>query len=513
MAVAGEGKGLSDDQRMSWPWLLPVAVASILAVVQAVIAGEVLHDDCYITLTYARNIAAGNGFVYNGGEPCLGTTTPLCTLWFALVKFVLPTADLPQVARMTGTVCWIASGWLIVAFRRHLRLSAAEAGLVAAAIVAAGNVRFIGMESPAFVAMVMLIAGMLARCLRAGAGAFDLGVVGLLVGLAQLVRGEGALLGAIAAATQYLHARRVARWGRMRALWSTWPLAVGFALVLGAWAAYALPTFGHVLPDTLEVKQLQASSRLFHGFRYMFLCEWLPNTETQFRLGEPGYLNPWFVLAAAGAVIAATKRRRLLPLPVFAMALLLGYSLLGVSGYHWYVYPVWQIAHALAALALARLLERVFGARAVWSQIAVATLYLIVIAWPRTVEAARGPIEERQDAYLGLADWLREHVREDERVAVTEVGCVGYFGERRILDLCGLVSPEIVPFLRERDLPGGLFALRPEWYVLINEFAWIDGAAVRDPRFLRQYEKVTEMPGPWASPIFVYRRRDLAAGR
>jgi hypothetical protein len=114
---------------------------------------------------------------------------------------------------------------------------------------------------------------------------------------------------------------------------------------------------------------------------------------------------------------------------------------------------------------------------------------------------------------VGRADWRRYPVRADARVAVTEVGCVGYFGERRILDLCGLVSPEIVPFLRERDLPGGLFALRPEWYVLINEFAWIDGAAVRDPRFLRQYEKVTEMPGPWASPIFVYRRRDLAAGR
>jgi hypothetical protein len=41
------------------------------------------YDDPYITYRYARNIATGQGFVYNPGERVLSTTTPLFTLLLA----------------------------------------------------------------------------------------------------------------------------------------------------------------------------------------------------------------------------------------------------------------------------------------------------------------------------------------------------------------------------------------------------------------------------------------------
>ena len=34
-------------------------------------------DDTYITFRYALNLASGFGFVYNIGQPVLGTTSPL----------------------------------------------------------------------------------------------------------------------------------------------------------------------------------------------------------------------------------------------------------------------------------------------------------------------------------------------------------------------------------------------------------------------------------------------------
>ncbi len=49
-----------------------------------------LNDDSFITLTYAKNLAQGNGFVYNQPPATLGTTTPLFTITTALLATILP---------------------------------------------------------------------------------------------------------------------------------------------------------------------------------------------------------------------------------------------------------------------------------------------------------------------------------------------------------------------------------------------------------------------------------------
>jgi hypothetical protein len=34
-------------------------------------------------------------------------------------------------------------------------------------------------------------------------------------------------------------------------------------------------------------------------------------------------------------------------------------------------------------------------------------------------------------------------------VAAHDIGALGYFGQRRLLDLAGLVSPQVIPFMRD----------------------------------------------------------------
>jgi len=52
----------------------------IIAITARMIPGPRIIDDSYITYRYSRNILAGNGFTFNAGERVLGTTTPLYTL-------------------------------------------------------------------------------------------------------------------------------------------------------------------------------------------------------------------------------------------------------------------------------------------------------------------------------------------------------------------------------------------------------------------------------------------------
>ena len=46
------------------------------------------------------------------------------------------------------------------------------------------------------------------------------------------------------------------------------------------------------------------------------------------------------------------------------------------------------------------------------------------------------------------AHWLDENVEEGTLVAVHDIGAIGYFADLNILDMAGLVSPEVIPFIR-----------------------------------------------------------------
>ena len=75
----------SRPNRALWA-ALALAVAAVAVGVRFWIAQQshAVGEDALITLRYAENIAAGNGFVYNMGQRVLGTTTPLYTLLLAL---------------------------------------------------------------------------------------------------------------------------------------------------------------------------------------------------------------------------------------------------------------------------------------------------------------------------------------------------------------------------------------------------------------------------------------------
>jgi len=47
------------------------------------------------------------------------------------------------------------------------------------------------------------------------------------------------------------------------------------------------------------------------------------------------------------------------------------------------------------------------------------------------------------------AHWLATNVPPDQLLAVHDIGAAGYFAPRPIFDLAGLVSPEVVPIIRD----------------------------------------------------------------
>jgi hypothetical protein len=56
-------------------------------------------------------------------------------------------------------------------------------------------------------------------------------------------------------------------------------------------------------------------------------------------------------------------------------------------------------------------------------------------------------IDSRYAQYREVAEWLNSHADERDTVAASEIGILGYYTDLRIIDLLGLVTPELTPWL------------------------------------------------------------------
>jgi hypothetical protein len=52
---------------------------------------------------------------------------------------------------------------------------------------------------------------------------------------------------------------------------------------------------------------------------------------------------------------------------------------------------------------------------------------------------------------VATAKWTAANTPPDALIAAHDIGAMGYFGQRRLLDLAGLVSPEVIPFIRDEN--------------------------------------------------------------
>jgi hypothetical protein len=50
---------------------------------------------------------------------------------------------------------------------------------------------------------------------------------------------------------------------------------------------------------------------------------------------------------------------------------------------------------------------------------------------------------------VATAKWVAENTPPDALVAAHDIGALGYFGDRPLLDLAGLISPDVIPFIRD----------------------------------------------------------------
>ncbi|MBK9945360.1 MAG: hypothetical protein IPP13_27535 [Kouleothrix sp.] len=398
----------------------PLAWSALVVAALVAWFGSHGYDDPFITYRYAENLAGGLGFVYNAGERVLSTTTPLYTLVLAGARLL--GADVPLFSNALGVASLALGGlafwWLGQAWHTPF------AGLV-------GLVAF-----PLFPLLVTSLGSEVALYLALTLGGFlayahgRYTAVALLLGLAALVRADG-VLAAVAVAAVFLIERR----GPI-----PWRAVGIYAGLLAPWFVFAQAYFGAPFPVTLAAKRRQGllpASELF-----------LPGLLAQARDNYWRYpvYRPIFGLAGVGLPYAALARSRWL-LPIGWSGLyIVAYTALGVTSYFWYYGPVLVGFVALAGLGaewLARLVQRALGRLVAGWLLALLLAALLLRGEYAGLQFLRDHPDTRQLPYHAVGTWLREHTPPGARVGTLEVGIIGYYAQRPMIDFAGLLQPEV----------------------------------------------------------------------
>jgi hypothetical protein len=173
---------------------------------------------------------------------------------------------------------------------------------------------------------------------------------------------------------------------------------------------------------------------------------------------------------------------------------------------------VYFVVSLLAGLGVARIPTalRAAGVRdrrvavAVATVVAAAALAAPSIGRARFVPVDRGDV--RAPSYRALASWLADNTDRRASVAFVEVGYLGYFAPNPIVDLVGLVTPDVLPGVLAGDFGAGFWRHRPAYFVHLPEFDWALGGIVSDPRLADAYRPVARLPGPYDGAFTIYRR-------
>jgi hypothetical protein len=84
--------------------------------------------------------------------------------------------------------------------------------------------------------------------------------------------------------------------------------------------------------------------------------------------------------------------------------------------------------------------------RAVWA----GTLALVAVGfWGMGARSYAQDVAYIEAEMVAAAKWAAANLPSDALIAAHDIGALGYFDHHQLIDLAGLVSPEVIPFLRD----------------------------------------------------------------
>ncbi len=440
-------------------------------------------DDALIYMRYVQNFHDGLGLVYNPGEKFNGLTSPFFT--FVVVVAAWFYADLQAVmVVLSALFLFMAAILAAVAFSDR----ALERFLIASSVACVSYFYYtFGMETPLF---LMLIA--LSLYFYKVDSPWFLVVLALLI----TTRSEGIFL-AVPMGLDFLLRNR--RLPDMRFF------LAGTLIVVSPYL-FNLFYYGELLAATGSAKIGQGTSGLW-GDGILFLKAFYLKDMI---FSGSGFAVLFFVFASIlGVSVSLIKMPRITCLVlIFGVLLLAFYAGLNIPYYHWYYGPFifFMVVFSVKfAWFLGAKLYHGLDSQ-VCKKLSAAMVFLAFIVPASNLVSMNEKGGNESYAQIGM--WLKENTPVDTSVAMVEIGTVGWYADRKVIDILGLVNEHNADYIGERNFYGWLTHYAPD-YILRHEPIWPHERSIP---FLEQIGAYVPAPG-FSLPgyVLLVRHDDLEA--
>ncbi len=439
-----------------------LAIAAALFVFNAVISANGFagfpFDDAWIHLTFAKTLATTGRFAYGAlNTATSGSTSPLFTFIEAIIFIV--TKNEFVVALIPCIAAVGASAFVFYLLIRELT--------ALAWVPIVGTLLFIATPSLLIVSIWGMETGLVIALLLSALLAYRRErweLLALLLGLSIWARPDTVVF-VIAIGLDFLHIRKNApSKPGMKAI-----LIFLSAIVL--YAVFNVALSGTILPNTFYAK-----------------LAYYKNGNTNF------WAELWQLLTGGGRIIAlvlatvgvlwsvAEKRHGNIMLVLYPLGM--------IFLYRWKLPYLYQDGRYLIPMLPFLLLLAVIGVArsASWyaKSTSVASLLSIILLLAAAIGTYTGMSTSLdtlayEDSYIHnlqveTALWCAKQLPANAVIATHDIGALGFYSERRIVDIVGLADPAMVKFL---DKPGAAAELRKKgvtyaalldnWYEIVNE--------------------------------------------
>ncbi len=443
---------------------LAIGVGIVLAMMWSIRA--YVTDDTFIHLQYARHLALGHGLVFNPGERVYGCTSPL---WVALLADAIAFGlDGVWVGKLFGMLSAVAG---VAIFLQLMRRTVATPAIRAAATIAWSSHAWMarwatsGMETP--LAVALTLGGFVAFTEGKRWGARPVRT-GALWALAALTRPEAMWL--LLLWVMFLLVETEDRLSLRRLIAGSLPPL----LIVGTWLLFARIYFGTFWPQTLAAKAAGSTALAFHVDSVWRQAQLIGATDAVL----VALLALALVIGGAARVSPASLAQRWLPwawvvglpalymargVPVLSRYLLIVLPVLGWLSWRaaesWWLGPTPSPARMGRAAVLA------------WVVAAAVLIQNLVVFERAVVPHVRRFTPAFEASLVKWGRWFGVHAPRDAVIATPDIGAIGYFSQRPVVDLAGLVTPAMVPHLvrqtPQQAIAGFAFASfsRPDFLV------------------------------------------------
>jgi arabinofuranosyltransferase len=259
-----------------------------------------------------------------------------------------------------------------------------------------------------------------------------------------------------------------------------------FLIILAAYFAMNLHLAGSLMPNTYDAKLTYYSPEFRSRADFLKFEVWQYFTDSSYLL----LIIPFFI--AVIRILLETGKSRynqfLLPLLfILVLVFIYWYKLPYAHRFGRYMMPIipfYILLFIYGTREFYRYLYRYFNDKSVINSLNY-IFFAAVIIYSFSVYYQQRVLYAEQTHHISIrqvatAKWIRDHTPEGSIIATHDVGAIGFYSERKILDVAGLINPEFIKRLNDRDFSQFMveemrkynvsyIAFLREWYRVVNQ--------------------------------------------